>query len=702
MHNNPCSRNSYCRISRAELEMSTIESIKANYPLHWLVWNNNYEELDKELSKNELEKEKRDPRGRTPLMLAVTLGHLESARVMLQHLTNVNTENREGWTVVQEAVATGDPELLQLVLERRDYQRYSSRIGGIPELLQKLKEAPDFYVEMKWEFTSWVPLVSRMCPSDTYKVYKQGSNVRIDTTLLGFDQTNWQRGNKSYIFKGQLCKRVLSILTAITAPTVVRCDRSYIFKLQPGRTGDSAMMMEVDHETHQVYVDQMHMASPEDLHCLQPSERAISARLTTPIVTTYIDTDKISFERNKSGIWGWRSDKTEIINGHDCKVFGASNVELVTKTRTEHLTETDKVKARSPRTPLQSFLGIAEVEEKQAVPESNNEEYFSVGNPCNISPEEYFSDIDLNGRDIGRPKEINTKIQKFKATLWLAEDYPLSLQEQIMPIVDLMAISSTHFAKLKDFIQMQLPSGFPVKIEIPIFHVLNARITFGNIFGMDEEIPGVLRVNEEDRITCVVDDCCFVAPPSYSKMGADTRKQFSIEDEDELLQFAIQQSLIEAGSEGDEVDIWEALRAQRPSRPTTPNIQAEEERELQRAIQASLAIYQRAMDSCATSSSYLADSATFPRLDHEQDDHKIGHQLISSASTTCGAMNSSSAISPPSPLPLLSGQGRVSSPDHDLEAALALSVREREEEEHRRCEEEEMLQRVLQLSLIDK
>lgn len=57
--------------------------------------------------------------------------------------------------MVQEAVATGDPELLQLLLEKRDYQRYSSRMAGIPELLLRLKEAPDFYVEMKWEFTSW-------------------------------------------------------------------------------------------------------------------------------------------------------------------------------------------------------------------------------------------------------------------------------------------------------------------------------------------------------------------------------------------------------------------------------------------------------------------------------------------------------------------------------------------------------------------
>lgn len=39
-----------------------------------------------------------DPRGRTPLHLAVTLGHLESARVLLRHGANANAENSRYWT----------------------------------------------------------------------------------------------------------------------------------------------------------------------------------------------------------------------------------------------------------------------------------------------------------------------------------------------------------------------------------------------------------------------------------------------------------------------------------------------------------------------------------------------------------------------------------------------------------------------------
>ena len=44
------------------------------------------------------------------------------------------------FSVLHEATATGDPELVQLILKHRDHQRYTKRTIGVPELLQKLKE----------------------------------------------------------------------------------------------------------------------------------------------------------------------------------------------------------------------------------------------------------------------------------------------------------------------------------------------------------------------------------------------------------------------------------------------------------------------------------------------------------------------------------------------------------------------------------
>lgn len=55
-------------------------------------------------------------------------------------------------------------------------------------------------------------------------------------------------------------------------------------------------MMEIDHDIQQVYSEEM-KTPDEALGVLIPTEESISQRLTTPIVTTYVDTDKISFER---------------------------------------------------------------------------------------------------------------------------------------------------------------------------------------------------------------------------------------------------------------------------------------------------------------------------------------------------------------------------------------------------------------------
>ena len=68
------------------------------------------------------------------------------------------------------------------------------------------------------------------------------------------------------------------------------------------------------------------------------------------------------------------------------------------------------------------FLGIDSLQEISEISH----------NPCAITPEQYFdAEFDLEGKDIGRPIEQTTKTQKFKANLWLCENYPLSLPEQV-------------------------------------------------------------------------------------------------------------------------------------------------------------------------------------------------------------------------------------------------------------------------------
>jgi hypothetical protein len=47
---------------------------------------------------------------------------------------------------LQEAIASGNPSIVKLIMKYRNYQRNVQRIRGIPELLRKLKEVKEkFY-----------------------------------------------------------------------------------------------------------------------------------------------------------------------------------------------------------------------------------------------------------------------------------------------------------------------------------------------------------------------------------------------------------------------------------------------------------------------------------------------------------------------------------------------------------------------------
>lgn len=589
------------------------EEIREKFPLHSAVWENDYRQLDELIRLPENDIEALDPRGRTPLHLAVSLGHLESVRVLLRHGSQVTKENAKNWTVLQEAVSTGDPEMVQLVLQRRDYLKASTALGGVPELLSKIRESPDFYMEMKWEFTSWIPLVSRVCPSDICRIWKSGANLRVDATLLGFENMTWIRGRRSYIFRG---------------------DDSH------------AELMEVNHDDKVVDTERFNISQEmEDvtLESMQPAEQEVAKRLTTPIVNTYLDTKDIAFERTKSGIWGWRTERTEVVNGFEAKVFSVNNVNVVIRTRTEHLTDEEKARIKSERNVLESLLGTVEM--YNTAQGDLTLEYATANNPTAITPEEYFNpNFDLGNRDIGRPIELSIRTQKFKGTLWMSEEHPLSLVEQVTPIIDLMARTSSHFARLRDFVTLKFPPGFPVKIEIPLFHVLNARITFGNVNKCsteEEATPTPAGTPTEDAAALVafqVSPTVFEVPQHYHRRGGSRHTQMSNNDE-ELLQYAIHQSLLESQGIPDQEGNWED-----------------------------------------------ADGGFTDVMPRSRSDRSIPEGAL---------VDLADASSPASSFSTLS-------PDTDLRLAMELSAQAQEEEERLKKQEEEELERILQLSLTDK
>ncbi|GMT20312.1 hypothetical protein PFISCL1PPCAC_11609 [Pristionchus fissidentatus] len=687
-----------------------VEEVVERFPLHWAVWNRDLDGLRKLLDdQTALDIDLVDPRGRTALMLAVTLDRAELAAELLQRGANAEAQNKDMWSISHEAISTGNGQMLKEVIKFRDFQRSQRAASDMKLHLEKLRESPDFYAEMSWEFASWVPFVSKLCPSDTYKIWKRGSSVRIDTTLVGFEGHNWQRGQQSFIFR----------LLDNSIPQLIL----------------------IDHQAGTASIQSL--TADETLRDFEPTEDAVYFRMTSPVSTTYIDVDKIGFERSKGGILSWigASEKKEKVSGYDCKVFNASNVELVTKTRSEHLSEADRARFKQDEgsNPLSSILNMVRTETGGVEGHAGEEE----GEPDAL---EYFDGEARMKRDVGRQRNVMRKSNSFKATLWLAEQYPLCLQDQVAPIVNLMSSSSAHFARLNTFMRLQLPAGFPVKIEIPLFHVVSAKITFGRINEPGQfvtPLPAGVGAPSIADATCMdgvplldddgvsagveIDPRAFDIPEDYRTLddrstsvlwwpdegGASTGngsgpptgaprhgapRYSAQQQEDMLLQLAIEQSLLEmevggggtAGVGGRGQDMsgeggeGGGGETQRQSRAVTF---ADEDRMIELAIRRSLQEVQQ-QNQGPSSSSAVDDLA--PSLEIGQD----------AELQTMGEHMQQQRV-------LL---GRFRSPEEEeLEMAMAMSLQAAEEDEKRRAErqnepvapddDDEVMRRVLELSM---
>ena len=201
----------------------------------------------------------------------------------------------------------------------------------------------------------------------------------------------------------------------------------------------------------------------------------------------------------------FRSDKTDVVNGLEAQVYSVCGVNLVTRQRTEHIPERVKKQMKSSFNPLQNILGfmgqqadLSALNQELDAPEQTDGDHPDGEYPpihTNIKPslaEYFFPEVDRCGQCkeiiIGSVPEVSEKVQKFKGTVWLADEFPLSVEEHVLPVIELLSLNLPHFSKLKDFLAMKIPPGFPVKLELPLYHVMVARVTFQNFNGSDGSV----------------------------------------------------------------------------------------------------------------------------------------------------------------------------------------------------------------------
>eukprot|EP00794_Sanderia_malayensis_P008139 gene8139-9009_t len=400
---------------------------KEQFLLHKAVFEGNLKLLSTIL--NDHDADEKDRSGNTPLHLAVMLGRKDCTNILLMHGASIMIKNALGWTPLAEAVSYGDRHLIKLLLRKLKVQNRETLENRRPQLVEALRKIDDFELELKWEFHSWVPFLSKYLPSDTCIIKKKGCNIRMDSTLIEFNDMKWQRGDISFIFNGE--------------------------------TEGHRSLTVLDNEK-KVFQNLRHEDTEEDL------EEEIDYLMSSDIVVAQMSTKTISFQRSLTG-WIFREDKIENIGLYKCDVFSVAGMTLISRKRREHLSDEDVQKNKA----ITEAFHKGDREAMERMDQVEPRKSLKPPPPCTSSWEEYTSQ---GSKHLGRKMVVKEDRKAVKVSVWMSQDFPLEV-DLLLNVLEVIA-PSKHFSKLKEFISMKLPIGFPVKIEIPVLPTISARITF--------------------------------------------------------------------------------------------------------------------------------------------------------------------------------------------------------------------------------
>ncbi|CAL5416634.1 unnamed protein product [Camellia sinensis] len=143
------------------------------------------------------------PNRETPLHLAVKLSDEISTEMLMIAGADWSLQNEQGWSALQEAICNREEGIARIIVRHYQPLAWAKWCRRLPRLIGTMGRMRDFYMELTFHFeSSVIPFISRIAPSDTYKIWKRGANLRADMTLAGFDGFRIQRSDQSIVFLG--------------------------------------------------------------------------------------------------------------------------------------------------------------------------------------------------------------------------------------------------------------------------------------------------------------------------------------------------------------------------------------------------------------------------------------------------------------------------------------------------------------------
>ena len=92
--------------------------------------------------------------------------------------------SRVGWTVLHEAVAAGDRDVVRLVVDALNAKYTASYVLKAVRVVAVLQQTCVFVAHVSWKLVSWMSLVGWVLPSDTTTIAKHWNAFRSYTSVV--------------------------------------------------------------------------------------------------------------------------------------------------------------------------------------------------------------------------------------------------------------------------------------------------------------------------------------------------------------------------------------------------------------------------------------------------------------------------------------------------------------------------------------